>query len=198
MRKKRKPIVNGVDTRKNGMKLVPSIHSKTGALEAVHPEHGQDLSAAKLHAEIVKLRVKGHTMDEIAAVVQVSPTEVKRAIQAELQLAREQTFMDVEALREIDVRRLDVALKAIWKEVEEGKETAILTMIRILERRAKLLGHDAPLKAEITPLIPGLTREDVAKMSSEEMSERLRLLLAQARRGELAQMDVLTTAITVQ
>lgn len=53
-------------------------------------------------------------------------------------------------LRQLEVERLDAALLAIWPQVKQGNHGAIDRALRIMERRAKLLGLDAPAKSDIT------------------------------------------------
>ncbi len=51
-------------------------------------------------------------------------------------------------LRKMELERLDRAQVAIWQAVQRGNTAAIDRLIRIMERRAKLLGLDAPLRYE--------------------------------------------------
>lgn len=46
--------------------------------------------------------------------------------------------------RSMDAARLDDLLKAVWAQALEGNEKAIDRALRILQRRAQLLGLDAP------------------------------------------------------
>jgi len=45
---------------------------------------------------------------------------------------------------QVELRRLDKALNAIWNKVLEGDPLAIDRMLKIMERRARLLGLDTP------------------------------------------------------
>ena len=62
----------------------------------------------------------------------------------------EETMRDAEQHRDLDVRRVDVALNAIWEDVRNGKLMAIDRMDKLLERRAKLLGYEPPKKVALT------------------------------------------------
>ena len=53
-------------------------------------------------------------------------------------------------LRRLEVERLDALLSALWRQAKEGNQGAVDRCIRIMERRAKLLGLDAPTKQDIT------------------------------------------------
>jgi hypothetical protein len=45
--------------------------------------------------------------------------------------------------------RLDIAQAAIWTNVIAGEVASVIALIKIMERRARLLGLDMPTKAQI-------------------------------------------------
>ena len=53
-------------------------------------------------------------------------------------------------LRKLEVERLDSMLLAINAQVKQGNHGAIDRALRIMERRAKLLGLDAPTRQDVT------------------------------------------------
>ena len=53
-----------------------------------------------------------------------------------------------EAVRQLELQRLDQMLFPIWPQVLTGDQGAISTALRIQERRASLLGLDAPKQIE--------------------------------------------------
>lgn len=53
-------------------------------------------------------------------------------------------------LRVLECERLDAMLHALWPKVEEANIHAVECCIRIAERRAKLLGLDAPTRTDVT------------------------------------------------
>ena len=55
-------------------------------------------------------------------------------------------------LRMLEIERLDAMLAAIWGSVKQGQYGAQDRALKIMERRAKLLGLDAPTK--IAPVDP--------------------------------------------
>jgi hypothetical protein len=56
---------------------------------------------------------------------------------------RETVQEPAEDLRRLEAERLDAALPALMEKVLRGRLRAIYTMLRIMERRARLLGLDA-------------------------------------------------------
>ncbi len=52
-------------------------------------------------------------------------------------------------LRKVEVERLDIMLNAVWWAASHGEPHAIDRVLRIMERKAKYLGLDAPGQYEI-------------------------------------------------
>ena len=53
-------------------------------------------------------------------------------------------------LRQMQLTRLDEMIKYLWSQVSKGNYNAVDRIIKIEERRAKLLGLDAPTKTDLT------------------------------------------------
>ena len=98
-------------------------------------------------AEVVKIRRGGLTWDMIAERVGYnSPASAHAAYQrASVRIVQD----DIEAIRKIETERLDMAQSAIWNKVLQGEIPAVQALIRIQERRAKLLGLDQPFRQQI-------------------------------------------------
>ena len=56
---------------------------------------------------------------------------------------------DVVAIRKAEMDRLDIAQAAIWNEVLQGTISAVVALMKIMERRARLLGLDMPVKTQL-------------------------------------------------
>jgi len=69
---------------------------------------------------------------------------VQRAMKRSLKICD----AEAEYNRQLDLQRLDVALDAIWDQVQAGEYRAVDRLIRILERRARLLGLDRGTQEE--------------------------------------------------
>jgi len=96
----------------------------------------------------VQLRAAGLSFDVIAAQLgfanrQSAHRSVKAALQGNLREA-------VAELRELDAERLDGLLRALYPRALKGDYGAADRVLRILERRAKLYGLDAPVKQEVS------------------------------------------------
>ena len=98
-------------------------------------------------AEVVKLRRGGLTWDMIAdRVGYASPSAAHAAYQrASKRIVQD----DIEAIRKIETERLDIMQSAVWGQVLNGSIPAVMAVVRIQERRARLLGLDQPFKQQI-------------------------------------------------
>lgn len=87
----------------------------------------------------------------------------------------------------LELRRIDRALHAIWSDVLEGKLTYIDRMVKLMDRKAKYLGLDAPEK--VAPTDPSGEKEYGSDgLTDDQRLEKLLALLdkARARRGTAA------------
>ena len=96
--------------------------------------------------QVVKLRRAGHTWDEIATIVGYAyPSGAHDAyVRASIRVVAD----DVKAIRELETERLDNLLNAVWADAMTGDIPAGTQALRIMERRAKLLGLDQPVKIQ--------------------------------------------------
>ena len=98
--------------------------------------------------KILELRKQGLAVRAIAEKVGRSKSEVGRMLQEQLKSveADQETKKEVKALQ---LERLDVWLEGLWKRSKKGDEKAIQTALRIEERRAKMMGTDAPVEQRV-------------------------------------------------
>jgi transcriptional regulator len=97
--------------------------------------------------EVVKLRRGGLTWDLIAERIGYKSASAAHA--AYQRAAKRAVQDDIDAIRQIENERLDIAQSAIWGKVLAGELSAVQTLIRLMERRAKLLGLDQPIRQQI-------------------------------------------------
>jgi hypothetical protein len=79
---------------------------------------------------------------DIAEGLGVSLGTIARDAQIMLDRMRKEQVQTVSEAALIDLRRLDVAINAIWDDVKAGKLLAIDRLERLLRRRAEMLGYD--------------------------------------------------------
>lgn len=106
--------------------------------------------------QVLELRRTGATWDAIAQVVgYASPASAYKAYQRAMTRTLQQP---ADELREAEIDRLDRLMRAYWQEaigsrdergvVTAGNIRAADFILRVIDRRAKLLGLDAPQKIQ--------------------------------------------------
>jgi hypothetical protein len=120
--------------------------------------------------QAVQMRLAGYSPEEIAEQLgyvnpKAASDDIYNAIVGTMTLSDRQ----IEVLREIESRRMDMMLKALMPGIERGNNRSIEVAIRILERRAKMYGLDSPTQLQVLTLdsldaqIAALT-EEMSKM----------------------------------
>jgi len=118
------------------------------------------IATAERRSFVMKFRKSGWTYEKIALAAlrkygykalplgydsRYAYKDVKR----ELDKLRDGTSEDTEAVRDIELQRLDALLAGIWAKAARGNVAAIDRALRISERRCKLLGVDAPTELKL-------------------------------------------------
>lgn len=108
------------------------------------------LRKAQNQAKALELRRMGFGYVEIAAQVGCGKSQAHRYVVAGLADARAQIAASSDELRSEEVSRLDALLAAVWPRARKGEVAAVDRVLKIGERRAKLLGLEAPVRIETT------------------------------------------------
>lgn len=145
---------------------------KPGSVRRSAKTSPRAIGIAKKHAQALQLRMAGTSFQAIAdALGYTTPQGAYEAVKAAL-LATVREPAD--ELRKVDLERLEKMLFGIWRQATEGNQGAIDRALRVLERRAKLLGLDAPVKTELTGADGGPLK--VEHEASEALLARLERL----------------------
>ena len=109
-------------------------------------------SAARLvhQTQALQLRVHGHTLRQIAKALECSLTQAHRLVTAAMAAERASISETKADYVELELSRLDKYLAVLAKKIEGGDVKAVDTALRVADRRAKLLGLDAPTKVAPT------------------------------------------------
>ena len=109
--------------------------------------------------EVVRMRRGGLTFDQIAERLHMTPGAVYTAWVN----GNARTHLEhADAIRKTEEDRLDIAQAAIWAKVVRGEIPAVLALLRIMERRAALLGLDSPEEARGE----GVTSDEFARLTA--------------------------------
>lgn len=104
------------------------------------------LDAYARELKALNLRLAGCSFREIAAKLHYADhTGAYRAVEAGLKKGFEEPATQV---RKLELARLDSIMRPLWPKAKRGGVKAIDRILKIMERRAKLLGLDQPAKLE--------------------------------------------------
>lgn len=139
------------------------------------PTKAQRIVVAERRAKAVQLRLAGADYDQISRQLgyssrQAAREDVHRAHVAALSEMRE----SVEELRTQDLDRLARLQVAFWPAAIQGDVKAGDMVLKILARRAKMMGLDSALKVEVTSI-------DQIDAEIQELRSRLAMNAPQER-----------------
>lgn len=148
----------------------------------------EDRIAAR-QAEALRLRCRGFTIREIAAELKISVAVAHSDVRTALGNAKKLSEDELQAERELELHRIDAALRVVSKILNEREVTAVEAakleispselldsedelklkaidrQVKLQEQRAKLLGLYAPQKVEA----------EVTGVSLDELEQRRKL-----------------------
>lgn len=105
------------------------------------------IDSKKREARVFELRIQGGTFDQIANEVGYSGPS--GAWQAYQRVKSEFIYESVDESRQLELMRLDELQVAVWDRAINGELPAAHCVLKIMDRRAKLLGLDKPEKVEV-------------------------------------------------
>ena len=144
------------------------------------------VQAHERHLQALELRKAGATYQAIAE--QLGYAHAKSAYKAVASALRATLREPAAGVRELEVARLDSALLAVWRRVQAGDDKAIDRLLRISERRAKLLGLDAAIRKELSG--PGGGPLTIDDASTSELARRFEELVERTAQRMEAYGDV--------
>lgn len=116
--------------------------------------------SAERRARAWDLYKAGWSHSQIAPEIGVSRVMIGKYIRKVLDTLADSSLKTAERYRTVQLVRIQAAMKAIWVKVGQGRIDAIHTMLRLMEREAKLLGLDAPAKVDIEHRIREMAHEE--------------------------------------
>ncbi len=114
--------------------------------QAVHPA---DAALEVVKSQVFDLRIAGASYRQIASTMtknghKISAATAYHYVKEMLAATKEQNEEKIDEVRRIEIDRLDQMLMALWPKREQPRVAD--TMLRLNERRSRLLGLDAPTK----------------------------------------------------
>ena len=115
---------------------------------------------AERRNQALELRKRGCTYRQIATALKTTVSAVHKYVHDEIARIPRDNAEDVLVL---ELERLDRMIKGLDVRASQGDPKAVLATVKLMERRAKYLGLDAPTKLEHSGSI------DVTQMTDEEL-----------------------------
>ena len=120
------------------------------------------------------LRKKGYSQTAIGEQLGITQSAVSRCLKRYLEKLRAEILEDAEEVRAMELERLDAMLVPMLRlATEEGDPQSVDRALRIMERRAKLLGLDAPTRTEIKAEVTA--RADYSRLDPLELEAMIEL-----------------------
>lgn len=131
------------------------------------------ITAVDKQRQALELRMAGATFRQIADQLGYKgPQGAQFAVEAAL----DKTIREpADRLRELDARRLDSLLLTYWPMAKGGNMDALDRVLRILQRRAKLLGLDLPVVDPSRTDIDVAVRVDVSAVNAQLIAKMERM-----------------------
>lgn len=150
----------------------------------LHPRLTAAAKAKELEVElrrkkVLNLRVTGKTIREIAAHLGVSVGLVHKDLTAVLARTVAETNEVQHVEREVSLARLDRSMNVAWTQVSKKPLEAVDRIVRIEQRRADLLGLDAPKVSIDLQQATKRLMDCVEQVCGSELSEKILTLFVE-------------------
>jgi hypothetical protein len=119
----------------------------TSKLPNGRPSKAGKVDTLRRETKVMELRAQGWTWQRIADETgYASPSACKTAFDNAIKRTMQPVADEV---RTLELERLDRFLSYLWDKIEAGDPIAIDKGLKIMDRRAKYLGLDAPVKQQV-------------------------------------------------
>jgi orotate phosphoribosyltransferase-like protein len=99
--------------------------------------------------EALDLRKAGFAYAAIGKQLKVSGEQARLDVMSALKQLAEHQDTETAEYRNLELERLDRMMLAVWSDAIKGHLGAVDRVLKISERRARLMGLDAPVKQEV-------------------------------------------------
>lgn len=117
------------------------------ARKDAQPGKAQEIAERRVKA--FNLRKAGATYRDIAKQLEVTHATIVQDIKAVMKELQKTQLEEAADYRSLELERLDAMQVQLWPQANKGNHGAVDRVLRIMERRAKLLGLDAPAKSQV-------------------------------------------------
>jgi len=110
-----------------------------------------------------ELRLQGYRLDHIADQLKLDVSTVSKMIRKGLDEAKEHNKELAQRVREMDLESLSELQPIYFQKAKDGEVEGFYALMKIFERRAKLIGLDSPEKIEVENSYKGYVGIDTSK-----------------------------------
>jgi predicted transcriptional regulator len=125
------------------------MNYKKARKTVMSPTHATRCQGADNRQQSFILRRRGYSYQEIGDELGISPQCAHQHVTSVLKESREITGEVSDDVRELELKRIDLMLKALSIKAARGDEKAIETTIKLMARRTAYLGLDVATKQEL-------------------------------------------------
>lgn len=122
---------------------------------------------AELTVKAYELRKAGASMGVIAQRLNISKATVHKYINDTIKAYLEEAKEAHQSILAMELARLDDMQFSVWTKARSGDSKAIDTMLKIMERRSRLLGLDMPTTNRQVQI--NITPDQLAGMTDDEL-----------------------------
>lgn len=128
---------------------------------------GKTIEVQEHIAQAVELRKAGATYDQIGKSLGLSRSRAHQLVQEGLEVIKEQIRVDANLVMALELDRLDSMLLSLWKDKKNPRVAD--TILRIMERKHKLQGLEAPTRIQATGMISVIDANEYANWTTEDL-----------------------------
>jgi hypothetical protein len=131
----------------------------------------KSLARTERAARAFALRKAGLSYRDIGLELGVNHATVYKDVQATIKQFLDEAREHHTQIMAIEAARLDDLQRVMWEQAAMGDRRAIETVLKIMERRAKLLGLDTPVATKQFNVT--LTPDELAAMSDSDLQRMI-------------------------
>lgn len=128
------------------MAEVPPLKKRRG--HALCNSKGQMLTGLKTKAKAVELRQQGLTWQKVGERLGITERGARKAVEMAMKEFRMSIGDTIDDLRAMELSRLDAIQEKLW--AKRGDPRTADTLLRVIERRCRIMGLDMPTKVAAT------------------------------------------------
>jgi len=132
----------------------------------------RELEIEKRRATVAANVLAGLNYRDMASALGVSLGTIANDVKIVARRYREEQISEYADIVQLELRRIDTALNAIWTDVKGGNKDAIQMLIQLQNQRAKYLALFEPEINRIELLFPNLNNDPEKQVSIEEIRRK--------------------------